>query len=156
MYFCSPVACLKTRWNSLMWRCDVRLAVRARPSGCRPTTSRQQVVSTAAGVIATHIHSAWATNSPDFAPPLFLVWGFVKDIGYSQRSADDGGLKATIAAAYTQMTRGKNVSLDMNFSWRRSCWRINLPCLLGAFHIMQRFTVSIHTRNALYVPQFIK
>ncbi|KAJ4441582.1 hypothetical protein ANN_11438 [Periplaneta americana] len=40
---------------------------------------------------------AWSSNSPDLTPPDFFVWGFVKDIVYSQkpRNIDDLRVKIT-------------------------------------------------------------
>ncbi|KAJ4431753.1 hypothetical protein ANN_20358 [Periplaneta americana] len=47
---------------------------------------------------------AWPPNSPDLTPPDFFVWGFVKDIVYSQKPRNIDDLRVKIAQAFQQIT----------------------------------------------------
>ncbi|KAJ4441496.1 hypothetical protein ANN_11352 [Periplaneta americana] len=47
---------------------------------------------------------AWPLNSPDLTPPDFFVWGFVKDIVYSQKPRNIDELRIKITQAFQQTT----------------------------------------------------
>ncbi|KAJ4438493.1 hypothetical protein ANN_14438 [Periplaneta americana] len=46
----------------------------------------------------------WPPNSPDLTPPDFFVWGFVKDIVYSQKPGNIDDLRVQITQAFQQIT----------------------------------------------------
>ncbi|KAJ4445398.1 hypothetical protein ANN_07203 [Periplaneta americana] len=47
---------------------------------------------------------AWTPNSPDLTPPDFFIWGFVKDIVYSQKPTNIDDLRVKITQAFQQIT----------------------------------------------------
>ncbi|KAJ4442246.1 hypothetical protein ANN_12112 [Periplaneta americana] len=47
---------------------------------------------------------AWSPYSPDLTPPDFFVWGFVKDIVYSQKPRNIDDLRVKITQAFQQIT----------------------------------------------------
>ncbi|KAJ4445202.1 hypothetical protein ANN_07003 [Periplaneta americana] len=67
--------------------------------------------------------STWSPNSPGLTPPDFFVWGFVKDIVYSQkpRNIDDlreGTKPAVQVAVCTPVLRASGIS-----SWRHDIFQ---------------------------------
>ncbi|KAJ4444019.1 hypothetical protein ANN_05808 [Periplaneta americana] len=70
------------------WRAYVRAAMNLR---AKPSTRSSYLL-------------AWSPNSPDLTPPDFFVWGFVKDIVYSQKPRNIDDLRVKITQAFQQIT----------------------------------------------------
>ncbi|KAJ4426136.1 hypothetical protein ANN_26945 [Periplaneta americana] len=67
---------------------------------------------------------AWPPNSPDLTSADFFVWGFVKDIVYSQKPRNIDDLRVKITQAFQQIT-----SLMLRRTWaelhhRYELWRV--------------------------------
>ncbi|KAJ4431755.1 hypothetical protein ANN_20360 [Periplaneta americana] len=81
---------------------------------------------------------AWSPNSPDLTPPDFFVWGFVKDIVYSQKPRNIDDLRVKITQAFQQIT-----PLTLQRTWAELHHRYELTKMFLATTVRARLVYGV-------------